>query len=999
MRRMAAAALFFLLLPANLLAQEPPPPPVLLVEIGGISKPLQLNRVDTEVQIAGHVARTRMTMTFYNPNTRAMAGDLIFPLPEGATVSGYALDVNGVMVDGVVVEKDKGRQVFEIEVRKGIDPGLIEWVKGNNFKTRVFPIPPQGTRTVAVSYVTTLLNDSDGASYLLPLNFKEAVADFHLRVEVLKTEQAPRVRKGKIANFEFARWRESFLAESTLQNVTLTEPLVVAVPESTGQRVQVQKSTDGATWFALADRPSRPKLGPGQKVPPERITVLWDASGSRGARGHERELGLLESYLKAQPGKVEVSVVLFRNDIEPARQFVVEGGNARALIDFLEKVDYDGGTQMGAIGPSKGDDKPTFYFLFSDGLSNFGKEDPAPFKAPVYVVTADTSANHPFLRYLAQRSGGEYLNLTRLSDAEALGLIGNVRFVFVEAVALEGEVEGLLPAASQPVQGDFFVAGRLKSETAVIEVRYSIGSGPLITSSFTVNRSDASEGELLRTFWAQKQIDELMMLPEKNKDRLIQAGREFGLVTPGTSLIVLETLEQYVEHRIEPPANLGTMRKDYFARLRDMDKEEKQEKKAKIDRVLELWKERVSWWETEFKYPKNFRFKTDEVKEEALMGVGGGGSAAMGMARMEAPAAMMGTVTGGGTGGLGAAVDGEFRDRAADEEEQRSLQQEERRDADKKSKAKESGAEEEAEPEPTVTIKPWDPETPYLKVLKAAAQKDQFRVYMGQRAEFGTSPAFFLDCADFFFRSKQDRLALQVLSNIAELELENPALQRVLGHRLAQQDLLELSRGVFEEVLRMRPEEPQSYRDLALVLGRLGEYPRAIELLYHVILNEWDRFQEIELTALEEMNRLIVLARKAGVKKIDVDERLVKLLDVDVRIVLTWDTDMADMDLWVTEPSGEKAMYNHNRTTIGGLVSRDFTQGYGPEEYMVRKAMKGVYRIEANYYGSSTPTLTGAVTLQAEVFTDFGRPNEKRQAITVRLEQQKEEVFVGEITF
>ena len=32
------------------------------------------------------------------------------------------------------------------------------------------------------------------------------------------------------------------------------------------------------------------------------------------------------------------------------------------------------------------------------------------------------------------------------------------------------------------------------------------------------------------------------------------------------------------------------------------------------------------------------------------------------------------------------------------------------------------------------------------------------------------------------------------------------------------------------------------------------------------------------------------------------------------------------------EPSGEKAYYDHNRTTIGGLISQDFTGGYGPED-------------------------------------------------------------------
>ncbi len=33
--------------------------------------------------------------------------------------------------------------------------------------------------------------------------------------------------------------------------------------------------------------------------------------------------------------------------------------------------------------------------------------------------------------------------------------------------------------------------------------------------------------------------------------------------------------------------------------------------------------------------------------------------------------------------------------------------------------------------------------------------------------------------------------------------------------------------------------------------------------------------------------------------------------------------------------------YGRNRTPSGGLVSRDFTQGYGPEEYMIRVGIPG----------------------------------------------------------
>lgn len=62
-----------------------------------------------------------------------------------------------------------------------------------------------------------------------------------------------------------------------------------------------------------------------------------------------------------------------------------------------------------------------------------------------------------------------------------------------------------------------------------------------------------------------------------------------------------------------------------------------------------------------------------------------------------------------------------------------------------------------------------------------------------------------------------------------------------------------------------------------------------------------------------------------------------------------WDTDMTDIDLHVIEPSGEKAYYGNRRTEIGGQVSRDFTQGYGPEEYTLRAACTGNYKVSAKY--------------------------------------------------
>lgn len=166
-----------------------------------------------------------------------------------------------------------------------------------------------------------------------------------------------------------------------------------------------------------------------------------------------------------------------------------------------------------------------------------------------------------------------------------------------------------------------------------------------------------------------------------------------------------------------------------------------------------------------------------------------------------------------------------------------------------------------------------------------------------------------------------------------------------------------------------------------------------------MVTQEWDRFREIELVALTELNRLIPLARQAGEEGLGIDPRLVELLDVDLRVVLTWDTDMADMDLWVVEPSGEKCFYQHQLTTTGGRISRDITDGYGPEEYMVRKAMPGKYLIQINYFGTRNSYLRVPVTLQVDVYTNYGRPQEKRQSLTLRLQQSKEVISVDEVKF
>jgi hypothetical protein len=347
----------WLVLTSALLAQTAPP--ALLVKSEGRSLPLGLAKLHCEVRIFGSVAETATTMTFTNPTPRVMEGDLYFPLPEGATISGYALDIGDVLVDGVTVEKHEARRVFEQVVRQGIDPGLVQWTAGNNFHTRVFPIPANGSRTIRVQYVTEVVGGRDQPAFHLPLRFREKLHEFSLRVEVVKPAAPPNVTQGAPANFAFTKWRDSYVAETKLADVALGEDLVVALPKPTEQHVLVEKTEDGQVFFAIQDFPAAP-LPQASSAAPRHVVVFWDASGSRGAADHKREIEVLRACLDRWLGgmgasrqALRVDLVLLRHATGKPERTELTRAELAKWIAGLAEVSYDGGTQLGAVGPRR----------------------------------------------------------------------------------------------------------------------------------------------------------------------------------------------------------------------------------------------------------------------------------------------------------------------------------------------------------------------------------------------------------------------------------------------------------------------------------------------------------------------------------------------------------------------------------------------------------------------------------------------------------------------
>lgn len=1021
--------------PAVPAPQRPLPPRVLVPEADGKTRSLTLAKAEVSVAIAGPLARTTMILTFKNDLPRILEGELDFPLPEGAVISGYGLDVNGEMVDGVPVPKEQARIAFETEVRKGVDPGIAEATVGNNFRTRVYPIPANGTRTVKVEYVSDLDASGSDLLYTVPLRWGQDLPFATLRIEVAQNPQKPVVRwGGRESELPFDQKGERYIAEKNFEQSKFDDDLTLRLPgQATGTSNIVEHFTRATsstpeTFFLVADMPKVPAVAPeSARATGRRIGLVWDASLSRESADRKRELALLATHLKSL-GSATVDVIVLRNDVSAVQSFPVVNGSSDALMTFLKGVAYDGGTNFGALnlGKPRQGENYAYWLVFTDGLGNLGETMPGDTGAPVYALASDSRANHPLLRALCQKSGGAYLNLNRLDDATASATLGQQPFSLLGVTVDEGRVADIYPNGAQPVLGPVRVTGRLLTDTARVTFRYGANGKVTATKSFTLTRSGATETGLVGRYWASQRVASLAANEEENAESLRSLGIDFNLVTPNTSLIVLENLEQYLRYGITPPKSRAKMYAEYMANVRQKTTDAETQQRAKLASVLAEWNERRQWWAKDFKYSKTFRYAGSKEKGER-----DGADRNFAEENAPAPAAVAtpapppadeSRAPGGAGGGSdrrtstagGAPANARPTSRPAPANRPRAsgsgrgVAQDAAKKADMDDESGATGGD--------VVIKAWSPDTPYLKKMKATSDTEAaYGIYLTQRKEYGTSPAFYLDCAEFFFSRQANVYALRVLTNIAELKLEDPQLLRIVAHRLAQLGHRSVAISLFEKILRLRPEEPQSYRDLALTLADQGDYmarinpaaavedyKRSVSLLNKVVLTHWDRFEGIEQIALMEANRIVARAGNlpnGNTCAAAMDSRLLSNLTCDVRILMTWDTDQTDMDLWVTEPSGETAIYSHPRTTIGGRMSNDFTQGYGPEEYCLKNAMPGKYRIQTNYFGSRQQQLTGGTTVQATVITNFGRPNEKRQHLTLRLTQDQRTVEIGTITW
>ncbi|HEV2864887.1 MAG TPA: hypothetical protein VGX37_00070, partial [Allosphingosinicella sp.] len=496
--------------------------------------------------------------------------------------------------------------------------------------------------------------------------------------------------------------------------------------------------------------------------------------------------------------------------------------------------------------------------------------------------------------------------------------------------------------------------------------------------------------------WAAERAALMAASDEPDRDALLAFSRSYSVASPDVSFLVLETGRDYAMSHIDPPANLQPELLDEYRRVRDeMKQSETEARGRRLQTVLAQWQEMRRWWETRFDPRRRPRQPEEPAGEEDEDFDGNLPPPPPPPPPPTAPAPVeqtQGPVPVGTVNSEDIVVTGGR--------------------VESGTAAASAGGAPRQGGRGAIAIEPWSADRPYLAAIDSAAPADFERVFAEQQERHGALPAFWLDVADWAFRKGRRAEAIQLVLSALELPTRNSETLAIVAERLVRYGETARAIPLYERLAAAEDDRPQPRRALALALARRAEsapaaeartdLARAISLLTEVVMTPWNPpYDGIEMISLIEANRLIARYRALGGRDVGLDERLIALLDVDLRVTIEWYSDATDVDLWVDEPTGERAIYHNPRTSLGGRLSNDMTQGYGPEEYLLRRAIPGTYEVRANVFAADRLNPNGAQRVTARIFRDYGRSTEREEVVDIELlpTDQTRERRVGQVVF
>ena len=566
----------------------PPPQP-------HVFAPFEVTYVKVNTRITDQVAVTAVDQEFYNPNAARLEGTFVFPVPKGAHLDKFTMEIDGKQVEAELLSSDKGRSIYEDIVRKMRDPALLEYADRDLFKVRIFPFEPNSRKRITLSYTELLKSDNNLVSYSLPLSMEKLSSKPIRNVSVKVSLDTQRPLKSIYSPTHLVEIKRDGPNRATAgYEASDLQPesdfTLYFAPEKDvlGVNLLAYRSSGQDGYFLLL---ASPGVDVAQKdVVPKDVVFVLDTSGSMAGKKIEQAKKALQFCVENLNDNDRFEILRFSTEVEPLFDKMADASRANRdrAETFVKNLPATGGTAVDdalkkalSLQNRASQARPFVVVFLTDGRPTIGLTDEKQIVTNVkrendghtriFCFGIGTDVNTHFLDNVAEetRALGQYVLPEEDIEIKVSNFFAKIKepVLVNPTLRFTGDIRTtkLYPAALP----DLF-----KGEQLVLVGRYSGQGDSAISVEGTANNAtrkftyevrfpaESSQNEFIPRLWATRRVgyllDEIRLRGESSelRDEVTDLARKYGIVTPYTAYLIVED-----EKRRDVPQAMRSMQR------------------------------------------------------------------------------------------------------------------------------------------------------------------------------------------------------------------------------------------------------------------------------------------------------------------------------------------------------------------------------------------------------------------------------------------------------
>lgn len=562
---------------------------------------LPVKSIKLDTKISGQVATTHVEQVFRNDTPFTLEGTYFFPIPEGASISEFAIWENGKKLVGEVRSREQARQIYDAIVRRQRDPGLLEYAGQNLLQASIFPIPPNSDKKLELTYTQVLKADSGTVAYRYPLGtghnlwrqpqrgWEGPVPPSAVRREM------PSQQFGTISGTIEIEARNSirniYSPSHTIDIKNITERSAKITFETSGSNKDLElfytvsdddfglslityRETGKDGYFMLQLSPKADIRE--SEIASKDIVFVIDTSGSMADEGKmdKARASLLFGIRGLRAGD-RFNVINFAGEEHLMEKGLIQADDAgkKRGISFVEALRPNGGTNINdalkaGLRQFDRSERPKMMVFMTDGLPTVGVQNvdailknAAAIKVPglhLFNFGVGYDVNTRLLDKLAAENSGvaDYIQPKEDIEVKVSKFFAKVNSPVMTGIELDmGSVQADLVYPrniTDLFRGDqITIIGRYKNDSSLNNAVIKLtGTFAGKRQTFTYNGLDFPERAETNTFlarlWANRRVGWLVEQIRNNgenkelRDEIVDLGTRYGIVTPYTSYLATD---------------------------------------------------------------------------------------------------------------------------------------------------------------------------------------------------------------------------------------------------------------------------------------------------------------------------------------------------------------------------------------------------------------------------------------------------------------------------